>query len=89
VTKDQQKQFRTQAHILKPVVMIGHSGLSDAVLKEIEIALSSHELIKIKIQTDDRETRKQISIDICSKCKAEFIQSIGKILVIYKKNLKK
>ncbi len=66
--------------------MIGQSGLTEAVLSEIELALDNHELIKIKIQSDDRDLRSQISAEICSKTEAEFIQSIGKIIVIYRKN---
>ena len=82
----EKKKFRARAHSLKPVIMIGQSGFTEAVLSEIEIALDNHELIKIKIQTDDREVRKQISSEICAKTGAVFIQSIGKIVVIYRKN---
>ncbi len=80
------KKLRAKAHSLKPVIMIGQSGLTEAVLSEIELALDNHELIKIKIQSDDRDLRSQISAEICSKTEAEFIQSIGKIIVIYRKN---
>lgn len=89
MTKDQQKHFKAQAHSLKPVVMIGQSGLSDAVLNEINNALACHELIKIKIQSDDRALRKNIAEEICAQCDAEFVQSIGKIIVIYKQNPEK
>lgn len=43
------KKLRADAHTLKPVVMIGQSGLTAAVLAEIELALGSHELIKLNI----------------------------------------
>lgn len=80
------KKLRAKAHSLKPVIMIGQSGLTEAVVSEIELALDNHELIKIKIQSDDRGLRSQVSTEICSKTAAEFIQSIGKIIVIYRKN---
>lgn len=86
MTQEERKKLRAQAHALKPVIMIGQAGLTENVIAEIELALDSHELIKIKIQSDNREDRKQISNDICSKCSAEFIQSIGKILIIYRQN---
>lgn len=79
------KQLRTTAHALKPVVMIGQAGLTDAVLAEVELALDSHELIKIKIRAE-REERKQISEKICGATKAELIQSIGQIVVVYRLN---
>ena len=64
--------------------MIGQAGLTEAVLKEIELALNTHELIKIKIRAE-REQRKQIQQQICTETKAELIQSIGQIIVIYRK----
>jgi RNA-binding protein len=86
VTPADRKKFRAQAHALKPVVMIGQAGLTAAVLAEIETALDSHELIKVRIRADDREIRKQIGMEICTATSAELIQTIGQILVIYRRN---
>jgi len=65
--------------------MIGQSGLTAAVLTEIESALVTHELIKIKIRAE-RDLRKQMSAEICLKTRAELIQTIGQITVIYRYN---
>lgn len=77
------KKLRAVAHTLKPVVMIGQSGLTTAVLAEIEQALDSHELIKVKIRAE-RDKRKLISEKICANTGAELIQDIGQITVIYR-----
>ena len=82
------KKLKSLAHALKPVIMIGQSGLTEAVLKEIDLALNSHELIKIKIRAE-RESRKQISGQICSETGAQLIQNIGQIAVIYRQNPEK
>jgi len=79
------KKLKAEAHALKPVVMIGQSGLTDAVLAEIELALDSHELIKVKIRAE-REDRREISEKICLSTGAELIQAIGQIAVIYRLN---
>ncbi len=79
------KKLRAEAHTLKPVVMIGQSGLTAAVLAEIELALNSHELIKVKIRAE-RDDRKLISEKICTDTGAELIQTIGQIAVIYRLN---
>lgn len=73
-------------HDLKPVVMLGQKGLTDAVLNELDIALEHHELIKIKLSVDDRDMRKQLIQAICQHCQAEEVQSIGKTLSIYRAN---
>jgi RNA-binding protein len=65
--------------------MIGQAGLTDAVLAEIELALNSHELIKVKIRAE-REDRQRISGEICTATGAELIQAIGQIAVIYRRN---
>ncbi len=79
------KKLKSQAHSLKPVIMIGQSGLTAAVLAEIELALNTHELIKVRIRAE-REDRKLISEKICTDTGAELIQSIGQIAVIYRLN---
>ncbi|MFZ2313734.1 MAG: ribosome assembly RNA-binding protein YhbY [Methylobacter sp.] len=79
------KKLRAQAHSLKPVIMIGQSGFTAAVLAEIELALNSHELIKVRIRAE-RDDRKQISEKICTDTGAELIQNIGQIAVIYRQN---
>ena len=82
------KKLRAQAHSLKPVIMIGQSRLTAAVLAEIELALNTHELIKVRIRAE-REDRKLISEKICANTGAELIQSIGQIAVIYRLNPEK
>lgn len=81
---EQLKQLKTKAHELKPVIMIGQAGLTEAVGKEIELALDTHELIKIKIRAE-REERKQMQQQICTETQAELIQSIGQVVVIYRR----
>ena len=79
------KSLRAKAHSLKPVIMIGQSGLTEADLAEIKSTILVHELIKIKIRAP-REQRKSISEQICTETDAELIQTIGQITVIYKIN---
>lgn len=84
----QKKKLKAQAHSLNPVVMIGQAGLTAAVIKEINLALDAHELIKVKIRAE-RDDRQIISEQICSQTLSEQIQSIGQIAVLYRKNPKK
>ncbi len=85
---DQKKQLKAQAHALKPVVMIGQQGLTDTVTQEIEIALDVHELIKIKIRAE-KQDRMTIRDQIIEHTHAEPIQTIGQMIVIYRKNKNK
>ncbi len=75
-----------KAHALQPVIMIGQAGLTDPVLNEIDLALKTHELIKIKVRAE-RDERKLIQEAIITATNAELIQSIGQVVVIYRKKL--
>ena len=88
MNSEKKKQFKAQAHLLKPVIIIGQNGLTESVLKEIEITLDTHELIKIKIRAD-RDIRSQVCAKIVEQTQSELIQSIGQIIVIYRKNIQK
>lgn len=80
---ESKRKLKAKAHTLKPVVMIGQAGLTDAVLTEIDIALNCHELIKIKIRAE-KDERSVIGKEICEKTGAALIQTIGQIAVIYR-----
>ncbi len=84
LTPDQRRFLRGKAHGLQPVIMIGDAGLSAAVLKEATSTLARHELIKIKVHSDDREQREQWLADLCAQLEAAAVQHIGKTLIIYK-----
>jgi RNA-binding protein len=84
LTSAERSEFRTQAHALSPVVMIGEAGLTPSVLKEIDLSLNAHSLIKIRVFGDDRAARVEIYETICAKMDAAPIQHIGKLLVIYR-----
>jgi RNA-binding protein len=85
LTTTQRQYLKGLAHNRQAVVMIGNHGLTPAVLKEIELALNAHELIKIKAGSDDLDTRRTWMAEICASTGAVSVQQIGKILVIYRK----
>ena len=64
--------------------MLGNNGLTEAVVAEIDYSLNHHELIKIKIPTDDRETKALIVEAICRETNATKVQVIGKTLIIFR-----
>jgi RNA-binding protein len=82
----QKQHLKGLAHNLKPVVMLGSNGLTEAVLAEIDIALNHHELVKVKVVSEDRETKTLIIDAIVRETGAEKIQTIGKVLVLYRQS---
>ena len=81
--------LKALSHSKNAVVQIGLKGLTDSVTKEIDANLNAHELIKIKVQSDSKENRSDMLTSICEKLRAEPVNHIGKLLVIFRPNPKK
>lgn len=85
LNQDQKKRYRTIGHQLNPIVTIGDKGLSDTVLAEIERALDDHELIKVKVVTEDRDDKKLLIKAMVEQTGATLVQTIGHMALILRK----
>lgn len=79
----QRKYLRSQAHHLKPLVIIGRNGITEQVISAIDLVLKDHELIKIKFG-DFKEDKKEISEEIAQTTKSETVGIIGNIAIFYR-----
>lgn len=86
LNEKQKRHLRTLGHKLKPVVMIGGAGLTDAVQNEIELALRRHELLKIRVSGAERDEREAMIQHICDTNTAHLVQRIGHIALVYRRN---
>lgn len=77
--------LRSLAHKLKPVVQIGHQGVTEGVLAALELALDRHELIKVKVAGDAEVDANDIGPQIEKATKSQVAQVIGHTLVIYRR----
>lgn len=82
----ERRTLKARAHKLEPVVAVGAKGLTDEVVKEIDVALKAHELIKVRAAGLERDQREDALKAICERTGAEVVQSIGKVFVIYRKS---
>ena len=81
----QRKYLKALAHHLKPVIQVGNAGVTAAVVKEITQALDAHELLKIRLPGVDRDARHTLLGEICEAARAEAVQEIGRMAVIYRR----
>jgi putative YhbY family RNA-binding protein len=84
LTPSERKDKRADAHHLDPVVLIGGDGLTAAVIKETDAALNAHGLIKVRVFSDQRETRDAMFTTLAEQLNAAPIQHIGKLLVLWR-----
>jgi RNA-binding protein len=86
LTPTERVVLRGAAHALKPTIMIGNNGVTPAVIAETQKALEAHQLIKIKILSDDREARMTAHHELCDALECHPVQIIGKTFVLFKDN---
>jgi len=82
----QKKFLRGLGHQLKPVILVGDAGLTEALLKEFCSTIEHHELIKVRVRAGDRETRDRLISDLCNRGSAELVTRIGNVALVYRRN---
>lgn len=88
LSSESKKRFRAIGHNLKPIVTIAGNGLTQSVNAELDRSLDDHELVKVKVAMEDRDERRSIIESICRSRRAELVQVIGKVALLYRENKK-
>jgi len=89
LTNAQIRFLRGQAHDLKAILQVGGKGLSDALVAEVGNALDQHELIKVKVPSDDRDARDALIADLAVRTGASLVQRIGHTAILFRPNPEK
>lgn len=85
MTGKQRRYLRALGHALKPVIQVGHEGVSEALVKAAGEQLEAHELIKVKIlEPDDRGLRRACAEELARKSGAELAQVLGRTALLYR-----
>ncbi len=88
LSSKQTRHLRSLAHHLSPVVMVGDRGVTPAVIHKVDVELDNHELIKVRV-AQDREGVRETAAALSSSARADVAQIIGKIVVLYRRRVKK
>jgi len=80
------QSLKAKAHHLNPVVLLGAKGLTPAVVAETDVALTAHELIKVKLNAAEKAEKLATALSLCEQVQAELVQLIGRVVVLYRKN---
>lgn len=86
LTGKQKRYLRSLAHHLDPIFQIGKGGVNDHLIRHIEEAIESRELIKVSVLNNSVEDPREIGPEIAEKSGSELVQVIGKTIVLYKES---
>jgi RNA-binding protein len=84
LTERQRRHLKGLAHPLKPVILMGNSGLTEAVVAETQRALADHELIKVRLPGLDREERDAALKTLAERTDSAFVTRIGHVAVLFR-----
>ncbi|HYE86355.1 MAG TPA: ribosome assembly RNA-binding protein YhbY [Vicinamibacterales bacterium] len=84
LTPRERADLKARAHSLEPLLQIGQSGLTDRMAAELDRTLTAHELIKVKVKTEDRESRETLCAAICERTGATAVQRVGNVLILWR-----
>lgn len=86
LTNKQKKYLRSLAHSLNPIFQVGKGGVNEAMIISINEALEVRELIKISVLNNCLEDKHVIADQLSQGTKAEVVQVIGGIIILYKQS---
>jgi RNA-binding protein len=84
LTGKQRRHLRALGHHLDPVLQVGHEGISDAVVRQADQLLDSHELIKVKIGESSPQERHQAAELLAGRTRAQVAQVLGRTALLYR-----
>lgn len=86
LTGKQRSHLKSLAHNMEPIFQIGKNGLTENFIKQVNEALESRELLKIKVLNNSLLDAREVARELSEETKAEFVQSIGNKFVIYRES---
>lgn len=85
LTTKQRQFLKGLAHPLEPVVRVGKGRVTPAVIEETKKSLLAHELIKVRIESDDAASRRALAEELARASDAEIAGTIGKLAILYRR----
>ena len=78
------KELKGRAHSLRPVVIVGQKGITPAVIGSIDEALITHQLIKVRLPTSEKQEQAKRMAQISEVLRADIVGTIGRVLILYR-----
>lgn len=86
LTGKQRSHLKSLSHGLDSIFQLGKNGMSDSFVKQIDEALENRELVKINILNNSGLSNEEVSSKLVEELDAEFVQSIGNKIILYRES---
>jgi len=85
LTGRQRRELRGRAQRIEPSVFVGDAGVTDGVLRALDEALRSHELVKVRMRQP--ADKKAMAATLGSATGATLLGLVGHTVLLYRANL--
>jgi RNA-binding protein len=83
LTSAERRRLRALAHPLAPLAQVGRQGLSDPFVAELDRALESHELIKMRLRGEREERDAQLA-ELCERLSCAVVGTVGSVAILFR-----
>lgn len=87
LNKKEIKELKAMAQEIKPKILVGKNGLTEGTLQSIDEVLTADEIVKIKFLNNSIDIDQELCGDLAAELDAEFVQKIGRVVVLYRETL--
>jgi len=77
------RELKARSQKLKPVIHVGHDGVTDSLIAALDQALSDHGLVKVRF-TDHKSERKLLGKELSTRTNARPVLQGGHTLTLYR-----
>jgi RNA-binding protein len=83
LNNSQIRKFKAAAQLLDPMLKVGKAGLTEGFIRSVDMALSQHDLVKIKF-VEFKEQKKELAPQLAEKTASHLIMRVGNVMVLHR-----
>jgi len=83
LNNSQIRKFKAAAQQLEPMLKVGKAGLSEGFIRSVDLALTQHELVKIKF-AEFKEQKKELAPQLAEKTASHLVMRVGNVMVLHR-----
>ncbi len=77
------RELKARSQKLKPVIHVGHEGITDPLTAALDQALADHGLVKVRF-TDHKAERKALAAELATRTNSRRILLVGHTVTLYR-----
>jgi len=89
LTGRQRRYLRSLAHGMSPTVSVGKLGLGEGTLREIDRALTTHELVKLRVSHQSAESPQAVGARAGAATQSAVVGLVGRVVMLYRRRRKR